>query len=139
MKRMSVPLVCMVAAVTALCAASLLGGCGNDSKILEIKASSSVDNTTHAVTIDHSEVIYGNALPWIVLTYPDGHSQLVTSGDFSGAGSGITTLDGLPSGNPGLAPQESPAKGRSYAVLRSLPSPLRHRGRGVLAMSRLRE
>ncbi len=101
--------VCLVAAVTAICAASLLGGCGNDSKILEIKASSSVDNTAHAATIDYSEVISGNALVWIVLTYPDGHSQLVTSGNFSGTGSGNVNLDGLPTGSYSYKVYAAPA------------------------------
>jgi hypothetical protein len=109
MKWMRVRHICLVAAVTAICAASLLGGCGNGSKILEIKASSSVDNTTHAATIDYSEVIYGNALLWIVLTYPDGHSQLVTSGNFSGAGSGTNTLDNLPSGSYSYKVYATPA------------------------------
>jgi hypothetical protein len=88
MKRMRVWHVCLVAAVTAVCAASLLGGCGNDSKILEIKASSSVDNAAHAATINTSEEIVGNALMWVVLTYPDGHSQLVMSAHISGGGGG---------------------------------------------------
>jgi hypothetical protein len=109
MKRMRVRHVCLVAAVAAICAASLLGGCGNDSKILEIKASSSVDNTAHAATINTSEVIYGNALVWIVLTYPDGHIKLVSSGNLSGAGSGASTLDGLPSGSYSYKVYAAPA------------------------------
>jgi len=98
MNRHKVLQVCLIAA-SALCAASLLVACGNHSKIVDVRANSSVDNEAHQATINVSDVIDGNALVGVLLTYPDGHKQLVLSGNYSGAGSGSVILDDLPIGD----------------------------------------
>ena len=98
MKRLRIRHLYLVASVFALCAASLSTGCGSGSTIVEIKAEASVDNSAHQATISVSEVIDGNALMGVVLTYPDGHVELVTSGNSSGPGSQTWTGADLPSG-----------------------------------------
>jgi hypothetical protein len=95
--------------VFALCTASLLSGCGSDSKVVEIKAHSFVDNSAHQATISVSEVIDGNALVGVVLAYPDGHAELVTSGNFSGSGSETWSGDNLPCGNYSYKVYATPA------------------------------
>jgi hypothetical protein len=99
MKRSRIRHLCLAAAAFALCAASLLTGCGSDSIVVEIKANSSVDNNAHQATISVSEVIDGNALVGVALTHPDGHVELVLSGNSSGPGSDTWTGEDLPSGN----------------------------------------
>jgi hypothetical protein len=98
MKRLRIRHLCLVAAVFALCAGSLLTGCGSGSEVVEIKATSSVDNAAGQATISVSEVIDGNALVGVVVTYPDGHAELVTSGNSSGSGSETWVGYDLPSG-----------------------------------------
>jgi hypothetical protein len=99
MKRSRIRHICLVAAVFALCAASALTGCGSNSKVAEIKANASVDNNAHQATISVSEVVYGNALLGVVLIYPDGNAELVTSGNLSVSGSDTWTGNNLPSGD----------------------------------------
>lgn len=57
MKRLMIRHLCLFTAVFALCAVSLLTGCGSSSKVVEVKAEASVDNNTHQATISVSEAI----------------------------------------------------------------------------------
>jgi hypothetical protein len=111
MKPLRIWHVCFFAVLVALslCVTSLSTGCGNDSKVLQIKASSSVDNDAHQATINVSELIDGNALVGVVLTYPDGSKKLVLSGNASGAGSSGVTVDNLASGDYSYKVYATPA------------------------------
>jgi hypothetical protein len=99
MKRSRIRRLWLVAAVFALCAALVLTGCGSNSKVAEIEANASVGNDAHQATITVSEVVYGNALLGVVLIYPDGNAELVTSGNLSVSGSDTWTGNNLPSGD----------------------------------------
>jgi len=109
MRRSRIGNVCLAAVVAAFCATWLLTACGNDSRILEITASSSVNNDAHEATISTTELIDGNALVGVVLTYPDGQTRMVMSGNYSGSGSGSITLDNLPSGDYSYKVYATPA------------------------------
>jgi hypothetical protein len=109
MKRLRIRDLCLVAAAFALCAASLLTGCGSGSKIVEIKATSSVDNHAGQATISVSEVIDGNALVGVVLTYPDGHAELVMSSNSTGSEWGTWVGYDLPSGEYSYKVYATPA------------------------------
>jgi hypothetical protein len=109
MSRLWVRHVCIGAIASALFAVLLLPGCGNDSKIVRISASSSVNSDAHEATISVEDVVYGNALVGVVLTYPDGSERMVMSGNDSGAGSSSVTLSDLPSGDYSYRVYATPA------------------------------
>jgi hypothetical protein len=108
-KRSNTRTLCLVAAMLAVSEALWLTGCGSSSKIVEIKATASASDDGSGVTISVSEIIDGNALEGVVLAYPDGHVELVMSGNLGAPGSSTWTGADLPSGEYSYKVYATPA------------------------------
>ena len=110
MKRWSLVPMGLVAVVAALIAGSLLAGCASGTATMpDLKTGVTVHQTAHRATIHVAASGVGEAFSGIVVTYPDGHRDLLGTATYSDGDSSKWRVDNLTAGTYGYAVYAIPA------------------------------
>ena len=100
MRQRTLWLVMLVSAASAVALVAALSGCASGATGMpQVKTSVSVAPKLRTAAIHISASGAGKAFSGIVLTYPDGHHDLLGTATYSEASSGTWDPSGLPSGS----------------------------------------